>query len=159
MNQIVIYAALALGILIAGAVSFFVGRSAGKSTEHTAQVAAKATAEETASRIVGEATRESESLRKAAIVTGKEETIKLREAWEQEAQKRRDEIERGERRVQERDTNLDRKIDILDQREKEVTRRVTDVARRETAVVDREGELEKLSAEGRRKLEDRKSVV
>ena len=153
MTPIVIYAALALGIIIAGAASFFVGRRAGKNAEHAAQVAAKATAEETARRIVDEATRDSEALRKAAVVAGKEETIKLRETWELEAQKRRDEIERGERRVQERDTNLDRKIDILDQREKEVGRRVTDITRREGAVVDREGELEKLSAEGRRRLE------
>ena len=59
--------------------------------------------------------------------------MKLREIWEAEAQKRRNEIERGERHVQERDSNLDRKIDILDQREKEVARRVTDITRRETA--------------------------
>src|SRR6478609_422496 len=119
MNQFVIYAALAIGILIAGAVSFFVGRSGGRRIEHDAQVAAKTTAEETARRIVDEGTRESEALRKAAVISGKEEMIKLRESWEQEAQKRREEIERGERRLQERDSNLDRKIDILDQREKE----------------------------------------
>src|SRR6476661_7419559 len=123
MNQFVIYAALAIGILIAGAVSFFVGRSGGRRIEHDAQVAAKTTAEETARRIVDEGTRESE------------------------AQKRREEIERGERRLQERDSNLDRKIDILDQREKEVARRVADLSRRESTVVDREGELEKLRAE------------
>ena len=153
MNQIVIYAALALGSIIAGAVFFFVGRSSGRSVEHAAQVAAKTTAEETAKKIVDDAAREAEALRKAAVVSGKEETIKLREVWEAEAQKRRDEIERGERRVQERDTNLDRKIDILDQREKEVGRRVSDITRREGTVVDREGEIDKLTAEARRRLE------
>ena len=157
MTQIVIYAALALGIIIAGAVSFFAGRSGGRRSEHAAQVAAKTTAEETAKKIVDDAAREAESLRKAAVVSGKEETIKLRESWEAEAQKRRDEIERGERRVQERDTNLDRKIDILDQREKEVTRHVTDVTRRESSVVEREGEIEKLTAE--REAYDKGSLV
>ncbi len=111
MNQLVIYAALAIGIIIAGAVSFFVGRSGGRRIEHDAQVAAKATAEETSRRIVDEGTREAEALRKAAIISGKEEMVnKVREIWELEAQKRRDEIERGERRVQERDSNLDRKM-------------------------------------------------
>src|SRR5690348_13466348 len=153
MNQIVIDAVLAFGIIVAGAVSFFVGRSAGLRGERAAQVAARTTAEEVARRLIDEATREAEALRKAAVVAGKEETIKLRESWEAEAQKRRDEIERGERRVQERDSNLDRKIDLLEAREKEVARRVNDVSRRENAVVDREAELEKLSAEGRRRLE------
>jgi len=125
MNQIVIDAVLAFGIIVAGAVFFFVGRSAGRRAEHAAQLAAKATAEETSKRILDEAARDAEALRKAAIVAGKEETIKLRESWEAEAQKRRDEIERGERRVQERDSNLDRKIDLLEQREKEVARRVS----------------------------------
>jgi ribonucrease Y len=153
MNQIVMDAVLALSIIIASAVSFFIGRSAGLRGERAAQIAARTTAEEVARRLIDEATRESEALRKAAVVAGKEETIKLRESWEAEAQKRRDEIERGERRVQERDSNLDRKIDLLEAREKEVARRVSDVSRRESAVVDREGELEKLGAEGRRRLE------
>src|ERR1700712_4963279 len=159
MNQLVIDAALAFGIIVAGAVFFFVGRSAGTRAERAAQVAARTTAEEVARRLIDEATRESEALRKAAVVAGKEETIKLRESWEAEAQKRRDEIERGERRVQERDSNLDRKIDIRDQREKEVARRVSDITRRESAVVDREADLEKLSAEGRRRLEQPAGVA
>ncbi len=153
MNQIVIYAALALCICIAGAVSFFVGRRAGQRAEHAARVAAKATAEETAKRILDEAGREAETLRKAAVVAGKEENIKLRETWEAEAAKRRDEIERGERRVQERDSNLDRKLDLLDQREKEGVRRVAEALAREKAVVDRETELERLTMEARRRIE------
>jgi ribonuclease Y len=137
MNQIVVDAVLAFGIIVAGAVSFFIGRAAGLRGERAAHVAARTTAEEVARRLIEEATRESEALRKAAVVAGKEETIKLRESWEAEAQKRRDEIERGERRVQERDSNLDRKIDILEQREKEVGRRVSEITHRESAVVDR----------------------
>jgi len=90
MNQIVIDAVLAFGIIVAGAVSFFIGRSAGIRAERAAQVAARTTAEEVARRLIAEATRESEALRKAAVVAGKEETIKLRESWEAEAQKRRD---------------------------------------------------------------------
>src|SRR6185437_3559752 len=153
MNVLVIYAALALGIVLAGVAFFFVGRSAGKNAEHAAQVAGKATAEESSKRILDDAAREAEALRKAAVVAGKEETIKLRESWELEAQKRRDEIERGERRVQERDTNLDRKLDILDQREKEVSKRLGDLGAREKVVLDRQAEVEKLGADARRRLE------
>src|SRR4029077_5830627 len=91
----------ASGILlfaIAGAVFFFFGRKLGGRAELERQQQAKATAEETSKRIVGEAERESESLRKTAILSGKEELMRLREEWEVEVRGRREEIERGERR-------------------------------------------------------------
>ena len=77
----------AAGILlfvIAGAVFFFIGRKLGRNSELQRQQQAKATAEETAKRILGEAERESESLRKTSILSGKEELMKLREDWELE---------------------------------------------------------------------------
>ncbi|MGH7719534.1 MAG: ribonuclease Y [Gemmatimonadaceae bacterium] len=144
----------ALGaFLIAAAAFFVVGRTTGRSAEQRTQAMAKATAEETSQRIVGEAQREAETLRKSAIVAGKEESIKLREVWELEATKRREELERAERRVQERETNLDRKLDILEQRDKDVGRRLSDLGRREKSVTEREGELERLVGEERRRLE------
>jgi ribonuclease Y len=144
----------ALGAFVLAAAAFFViGRVMGQSALRKTQALAKASAEDTARRIVQEAQREAETLRKSAIVAGKEESIKLREVWELEAAKRRDELERGERRVQERETNLDRKLDILEQRDKEIGRRLSDLGRREKAVAEREAELEKLASEQRRRLE------
>src|SRR5262249_37384931 len=77
----------------------------------------------------------------------------LREAWEVEARQRREEVEREEKRVKERDVVLDRKFDLLDQREKETTTQVASVTRREQAIADRERELERLVGEERRRLE------
>ena len=113
--------------LVAIAAFFFLGRSMGRAAQRAAYVAAKTSAEETAKRIIGEAERESDSLRKAAVVSGKEESLRLREQWEGEASKRREEIERGERRVQERESAIDRKFDLLEQREKDVGRKASDV--------------------------------
>src|SRR5687768_7690048 len=140
-------------LIIASAAFFFFGRQAGRAAERAAQSLAKSTAEQTAQRIVGEAERESESLRKSALISGKEELIKLREAWEVEARRRREEVEREEKRVQERDVVLDRKFDVLEQRDKEVGKRASELGRKEKTVATREEELEKLVAEERRKLE------
>src|SRR5437762_1137450 len=96
----------AAGILlfvIAGAVFFFVGRKLGKRAELRRQQQARSTAEETAKRIVGEAEREAESVRKTAVLSGKEELIKLREEWEIEVRGRREEVEREERKVGDRE--------------------------------------------------------
>ena len=152
MNLTAIVAAL--GILVIAAPAFFVlGRNKGVRAEHDRQAAAKSTAEETSRRVLAEAERESENLRKSAVVSGKEELIKLRENFETEVRGRRVEIEREERRVAERETILDRKFEVLDQRDKELGRRASEFGRREKTVLDREQELEKLVGEERRRLE------
>jgi ribonucrease Y len=152
MNVYAIIAALGT-LLIAGPAFFIFGRSRGRGVERQRQADAKATAEETSKRIVGDAEREAENLRKSAVVTGKEEVIRLRESFEKEVRGRREEVEREERRVSERDTVLDRKFEVLDQRDKELGRRASDFGRREKSVADREQELDKLVGEERRRLE------
>lgn len=150
----VIAIAAALGVFVVAAPAFFIfGRNAGRRTERERQAVAKSTAEETSKRILSEAERESENLRKSAVVAGKEELIKLRESFEVEVRGRREEVEREERRISEREGVLDRKFEVLEQRDKELGRRATDFGRREKSVGDREQELERLVAEERRRLE------
>ena len=153
MTDTAIYAALGVLVILASAAFFFVGRAAGRSAEQKAQAAARTGAEETAKRILAEAQREADTLRKSAVVAGKEETIKLRESWEAEAARRREEIERGEKRVQERETALDRKFDILEQRDKEIGRRASELGRKEKSVSERDAELDRMLADERRRLE------
>src|SRR3954468_15252946 len=146
----------AAGILLfvlASAVFFVIGRKVGGRTELRRQEQAHSTAEETSKRIVGEAQREAESLRKAAVLSGKEELIKLREEWEIEVRGRREEVEREERKVEDREGQLNRKYDLLEQRERDATRRIEAVAAQEKNLAQREGELEKLLVEERRRLE------
>src|SRR6478609_2438236 len=150
----VIAIAAALGVFVLAAPAFFIfGRNAGRRAERERQAAAKATAEETSKRIVGDAEREAETLRKSAVVAGKEELIKLRETFELEVRGRREEVEREERRISEREGVLDRKFEVLEQRDKELGRRATEFGRREKTIGEREQELERLFAEERRRLE------
>ena len=153
MNEIAIYAALGVLVILASAAFFFLGRAAGPPGERKAAGAARGGAEETAERILDEADREADTLRKSAVVAGKEETIRLRESWEAEASRRREEIERGEKRVQERETALDRKFDILEQRDKEIGRRASELGRKEKTVSERDAELDRMLADERRRLE------
>src|SRR5215212_4774032 len=154
MTDTAIFAAVGVVLIAVAAAVFFVfGKKSGTSAELARQALAKATAEETARRVLDDAAREADSLRKTAVLSGKEELIKLREDWEQEARKRRDEIEAEERRVQERDTLLNRKYDLLEQREKEAAGKAADVGRRQDAMHSREQELDRLMADERRRLE------
>lgn len=153
MDQTAIMAASGALLVVASAAFFFLGRRLGGGAERRRQIESRTTAEETARRLLDEAQRESDSLRKSAVVSGKEEMLRLREQWEQESSKRREEIERGERRIQERETVLDRKFDTLDVRDKEISRRASELGRKEKSMLDREQEIDRISAEGRRRIE------
>lgn len=142
----------ALG-LISAVVTFFVGRQAGRSAELREQERAKATATETANRILDEARREAETSRKSAVVSGKEEILQLRETLEQEFRERRGEFEREEKRVLEREGQLDRARESLEGRETDLQRRIGELGAREGRATDRERDLEKLIDDERRRLE------
>ena len=152
-NTASLAAAGILLFLIAGAVFFFLGGKLGRSAELKRQQAAQATAEESAKRIIGEAQREAESVRKTAVLSGKEELIKLREEWEVEVRGRREEVEREERRVDDREGQLNRKYDVLEQRERDTNRRAEAVVASEKNLAQKQQELEKLVGEEKRRLE------
>jgi len=66
----------AAGVVVA-VLAFLLGRKSGRQVEIGEQRRAKATAEETAGRVLEEARREAETLRKGAVVAGKEEILHL----------------------------------------------------------------------------------
>jgi ribonuclease Y len=163
MGEQAILALLGVLVAVGAAVGAFAygrtsGRTAGRVEGRTEEVerqrVAKATAEETAKRILGDAEREAEAARKSAVVTGKEELLKLREAQEGEVRGRREEVEREERRLQEREAQLDRKSETIDQRDRELARRASELGRREKVVTDQQGEIDALRADATRRLEE-----
>ena len=156
MNEVALFAVL--GALVLALPAFFIlgrrsGVGIGQRAELERQRAAKSSADEIAKRLVDEAEREAETLRKTAVLTGKEELIKLREAAEQELRQRRSAVEAEERRVGERESALERRAEAIEQRDRDIGRRASDFGRREKLVQGREEELEKLLADERRRLE------
>jgi ribonuclease Y len=149
------WVAIALGVLgVAGsAVAFVVGRKTGRDTEVSARKAAGDTAEQLVKRIIGDAEREADGLRKQAVLAGKEEAMRSREEWEGEARRRREEVEREEKRVQEREVVLDRKFDLVETRDKDVGKRASELGRKEKSVEEKQQELDRMVGEERRRLE------
>lgn len=118
---------------------------------------AKADAESEGSRIRQAAQQAAESdaerIRKAAELAGKEEAYRAKQDWEREEGRRREEMDRSERRVEERLTALDRKYDILDTKEKALEDREKEVDTRLQAVGRDKAEAEQLVASARTRLE------
>ncbi|MGH7654153.1 MAG: ribonuclease Y, partial [Gemmatimonadaceae bacterium] len=121
--------------------------------EVRARKAAGDTAEQLVKRIIGDAEREADGLRKQSVLAGKEEAMRAREEWEAEARRRREEVEREEKRVQEREVVLDRKFELVETRDKDVGKRASDLGRKEKSVEERQQELDKMVGEERRRLE------
>ncbi len=147
--------AIAIGatLVVASPIAFVLGRRKGQAAEEAARRAAGDSAGQVAKRIVSEAEREAESAKKQALLSGKEELMKVREAWELEARKRREEVEREEKRVLEREQQLDKKVDLVDIKERDLGRRASELGRREKLLEERQTELDGLVGEERRRLE------
>lgn len=147
-------AAGAVLVLVAAcAAFFFLGRNAGVKGERARQEAAGLTAEQTAQRILNDAEREADSLKKDAILAGKEEIIKLREDWEVETRSRRQDLEGDERRLQDRAASVDRKSELVENREREIALQVAEIGKREARLAERQNELDKIIQEERNRLE------
>ncbi|MCX5755831.1 MAG: ribonuclease Y [Gemmatimonadetes bacterium] len=150
--EIIAIALAAFGVT-GSALAFLMGRKTGKDAELRARKAAHDTAEELAKRIMGDAERDADGLRKQAVLSGKEEAMRAREEWEGEARRRREEIDREEKRLQERETVLDRKFEVIEGRDKDVGKRASELGRKEKTVEDRQLELERVVADEKRRLE------
>jgi ribonuclease Y len=112
-----------------------------------------AEAEAEAGRIRGDAQRDAESLRHAAELQGRVETLKLREELDREVQRRREECERAERRAEDRGRSLERKLEEVAGQERQLRVQEQSFAQRELDLRSREGEIERLVQEQRLRLE------
>ena len=142
----------AVGLAVS-VITFVVGRSQGRAAERDHRNAARESAEQMSKRILSDAERDAEAMRKQAVLAGKEEVMKSREEWEAEARHRRGEIEIEEKRLIDREVQLDKKVELLEQRDRELGRRASDIGRKEKGVEDKQAELDKMVVDERRRLE------
>ena len=140
--------ALAVGVAVAVA-GFFLGRGLERARQRRETEAAR----DEASRIRNRAEEEAGNLRRAAELRAKEEMFRLRETWETEEGRRREEVERGERRLVERFESVDRKTDQLDRRNEALEQRARELGASEESVARRREESEKALGEVRARLE------
>jgi len=111
------------------------------------------TAQAEAIRLRSEGRREGEAARNAAIVAGKMEALTVREELDREIQRRREEWERAERRVEDRSRALERKLEDVAAQERQFRVQEQALAQRELDLRAREAETDKLLLEQRARLE------
>ncbi len=106
-------------------------------------------AEQKARNLILDAENRSETIKKEVTLEAKEEAHKMRSDVEKEVRERRAEIQRAERRVVQKEENVDRKLEGIEKKEERITQHEKDIARKReeiSKVFDRKiAELEKIS--------------
>lgn len=74
-------------------------------------------AEEKAREIIDEAVKSAETKKREAMLEAKEESIRVKNELDREANERRAEIGRSERRIVQKEENLDKKLEAIEKRE------------------------------------------
>jgi ribonuclease Y len=110
-------------------------------------------AENEVARIKADAQRDADSVRAGAELQGRVDTLKLREELDREVQRRREECERAERRVDDRSRTLERKLEEMAGQERQLRVQEQSFTQRELDLRTREGEIDRLVQEQRGRLE------
>ncbi len=111
-------------------------------------------AEEYATRVVNEAQQEAEDVKKARLLDAEEEILKLREKLHHEERERLQQFKNREKKLSARETNLDRKVDILNNKEKKIFEEQQEIERLDQLLKDKSADLDQLILEQSSKLKE-----
>jgi len=111
-------------------------------------------AKKEAASILEKATADGETMKKQMELDTRNEVAKLREAFDKEAAEARTQIEEDRRRLQNREDNLDKKLDQITRREQTLDQQESKLEKRDESSKNREKETERIFAERRQLLED-----
>jgi len=112
-----------------------------------------ANSEKIAAKIVADAKKEAENIKKEKVLEAKDEWLKLKQNIDNESKLRRNELQKLENKLTSRELNLDRRHDLLTKKEKDLDELEIAIRQREEKVTRREHELNDLIDEQNRRLE------
>ncbi len=113
MDNIVFY--ISAGILV-----LFLGFILGWLTNKKISESHMKHTQKLAENIISDAQREAETRKKAAILEAKDEWYQAKLNFERDTQDARQDLKKSERRIEEKEHNVNRKVDYLEKREKEI---------------------------------------
>ncbi|MBT3193842.1 MAG: ribonuclease Y [Verrucomicrobia bacterium] len=139
--------------IIAGVVAGVVGLAAGYLIRQAMGRVKANTDEDQAKRLLTDAKREAETLRKEGTITAKADVLKAREAFEKSTESRRKELAAIEERVGLRETNLDRKVSLIDRKEHAVDEKLAEIEKRDAALEEERVKIARLIEEEKQNLQ------
>ena len=113
----------------------------------------QASSEMLSTRIVDEAKKEAETIKKEAIIQAKENLLKVKTEFEKEARERKGELENLEKKIRAKEESVDKRIDQLSLKEASVESRDKSLVGREAAFNEKQERLNRMIEEQKQKLE------
>lgn len=142
LTQLIITAA----VLVAGAlVGFFLNMTLSRRKLQSS--------ENLSARILDEARKEAENIKKEAILQAKDYLLKSKTEFEKESRDRKSDLESLERRIRSKEENLDKRMDLMVQKESGLETREKGLAAKELQYNEKHARLDGLIEEQRRNLE------
>lgn len=106
-------------------------------------------AEDAVKRLIVDAQKKAEAVKKETILEAKEEIHTLRTEFDRESKERRNEIQRVERRLAQREESLDKKVANVEAKEEQVNKRLKEISKRKEEIdqtfAEQIEQLEKIS--------------
>ena len=114
----------------------------------------QASSEMLSARIVDEAKKESETIKKEAVIQAKENLLKVKTEFEKDTRERKSELENLEKKIRSKEENVDKRIDQLSQKEANFENRDKSLVNKESAFHEKQEKLHRMIEEQTRKLEE-----
>lgn len=105
-------------------------------------------------RIIEEAKKEAETIKKDSILQAKENLLKARVEFDNDTRDRKRELDNLERRLRSKEESLDKKTELLSQKETDIEKRRKVVFEEESKIREKHSKLNDIIDQHRRKLED-----
>ena len=140
MPQIVI--AVVITLIVTAVLTYFITTAYHKNVAN----AKIGNAEDRAREIIDEAVKTAETKKREAMLEAKEESIRVKNDLDKEVKERRAEIQRSERRVVQKEENLDKKLESIERRE-------AGFAAKEEEINKQKAQIAKLNEERLQELE------
>jgi ribonuclease Y len=109
--------------------------------------------ESLSARIIDEAKKEAENIKKEAILQAKENLLRVKTEFEKDTRDRKGELDALERRIRSKEENLDRKMDLLSQKEMAIETREKGIQNRENQLNEKHERADRVLEEQKSKLE------
>ncbi len=110
-------------------------------------------AEGEAQRLQSDAKRDADAIRKEAALQAKAESLKTREALEEEVKRRRQEAVALEERINQREINLDRKVAMIDKKNQTVDQKLAEITAKQKELEQQHAECEGVLKQEKEKLQ------
>ncbi|MFA4888877.1 MAG: ribonuclease Y [Candidatus Omnitrophota bacterium] len=140
--NIIILAAVAFSALFAG---YFLRKRQAEKTIQSAEAQAK--------QILEQVKKEAQERRKEVELEAKDQLYKMRQDFERETKDRRQEIFNLEKRLAQKEENIDRRLDLLEKKEKDIELRNENMRKQEEALKVKDAQLHALIAEEKERLQ------